>query len=312
MARQPNATPPKPAVNGHDAEIEIADGVEVGGDAEVVVEESAAAAADPGIEDLRKQLEAANLRTQSLERERDQLAQARQTDQREVADHRLLVIDATISEKETNRKDVLSRIKLAKEAGDYDAEVTALAELTEVTGDIRAAKLGKSRLENEIEDAKSAPAQDADRLEQYIKDSNMHPKSATWLRNHRDYAEDSVKNAELVLAHQISLREGHALNSDAYFASLEKNLGMGEQQEQQEEVTPTPQRQAAAPAAPVSRSAGLGGGGKEIARGIREIGNGKYRVSPEIAEAAAMSGISVAEYIEQAKKLVRGSDGQLH
>ncbi len=319
MARQPNAKPVAPVLNGHDDTATI----EIDGDGSneptVEVGDQGAATVDPGIETLRKQLDEANARAANAERERDTLASARRTDQAEVADHRLLVIDSTITAKETEKRELQAAKIAAKEAGDYAAEVDADDKLQQLNIDIRQAKVGKSRLEHEIEQTKSTGrtaggADGGDPLEEYIASANMHPRAATWLRAHREYAEDPEKNAELVLAHTRA-KSRHALNSDGYFTALEEELAKFEPtveaadtgQQQQEEQT-----ERRAPSAPVSRAAGMGGGGKLIAEGITDLGGGKYRVSPQVAEAAAFSGITIEEYIAEAKKLTRGTDGQLH
>lgn len=313
--RQKNASPPAPQLaNGADTgevEIVVADGAE--GDAAVTIDEGTAP--DPGIEDLRKQLAEEQRRRETAELEAQALRGARQQDHREVVDNRLLVLDATIQRQESDKKSILTRIKDAKEAGDYDAEVTALDELSQINGDLKQTKLGKARLETEIEEGgqRTTTRSDGadDPIERFITANNTHPKAANWLRNHRDYALDAGKNASLLRAHNFAL--GHddvEMNSDRYFELLEQKLGLRDAPQEEGERTTTTQRTSSAPAAPVSRSAGMGGGGREITKGIVDLGNGKYRASPEIKEFAESIGMTLKDYIDNAVALKNA--GQLH
>lgn len=320
MARTPNAKPPAPVVaNGHDAsaDVEVIEGD--GASVEVVEAQPGheQEAVDPGIAEMRRQLDEANARADAATAERDRLAGERRQDATEIADNRLLVIDSTISTKETEKREWTAKKIAAKEAGDYQAEVDADDHLQGLNIDLRQAKLGKARLSHEIEEAKAGdgqqqePGADGDPVERFIRENNTHPKAATWLRNHRDYAVgDPQKNNELVRSHHAALGRGLVMNSDAYFKALEEELGMRQPEEETTETRPAP-HVAATPSAPVTRTSAPGGG-RTIAEGIVELAPGKYRVSAEVKEAAAMSGVTITEYIEEAKKLVRGSDGQLH
>lgn len=312
--RQRGATAPTPEINGT-----AEPGVELdpGGDDTIIVEGEAVekvAAAPDGVEELRRQLAEQQQAREDAERERDALRQARQQDQTEIADSRLMVIDSAITTKEGELAAVKGKIKTAMEAGDYDAQVEAQAELAQITLDLKQARQGKARLEHEIEEGKSSAAPGSDPMERMIKDSGMHPKAAEWLRSHRNYYDDTNLNKKLMQANFYALGEGAELNSPRYFELLETKLGMREapevQQEQQFEQQPT--RQAPIPSAPVTRSSPNSTVGVEIYPGIVHLGGEKYQVTPAVREIAEMSGLSVKQYIENAKKLSRGPDGQMH
>lgn len=315
MARKPNAAPPP--VNGADTEhkeddldstiVEVVDG-------ETQTPSSAAPAGDkdPGVASLEEQLAEANRRREAAEREAEVLRNERGKDAQVIADSRLLVIDSTIQTNETKLNAAKSKYKEALESGDYDAQVEAQAEIADVTVALRSAKLGKDRLEQEIEQAKEAPQTETDKFEKWADDNRIHPRSRAWLREHMDYVTDSLKNAELMVAHQKAVRAGVQLNTDAYFEALETNLGLrsndGGVDGGQETETET-----SAPAAPVSRSVQPSGSrSASPVPGITVLGPGRYRVTKEIAEAAQISGLTTKEYVEQALKLQRGADGQLH
>ena len=301
--RQKNAAPPPVIANGHDTAEERKDETDV-----IEVEGSTVApVVDPGVAALQEQLEAEKRRNAELQADRDRLRGERQADAKVLTDSRLLVIESTIKSKEAAKEEVKRRLRDAKEAGDTDAEIVATDELQTLNIELRTATLGKDRLEQEIENTKSAPA---DQLEQWFEQNNIGRESRDWLRAHPDFLEDEVKNAKLTLADRTARRAGHKPNTPGYFEHIENELGLRDDPEREEPAAE--ERRVAAPSAPVSRGASPGGARATGVRGITETAPGKYKVTPEIAEAAAMSGISVAEYVKEALKLQRGSDGQLH
>lgn len=324
--RVKNATPPAQQIDG--AEIEVVEGTDEGA-AHIEIEgaetKDAAPVADPGIEDLRAQLAEERRRREAAESESSNLRNQNHQTQREVADSRVLVLDATIQRQEGEKAAIMSRLREAKEAGDYDAELKATDELSSINIDLKQTKLGKSRLEHEIETGgapqqrqSSAPANASDAVEEMISRSNLDPRSAGWLRSHPEFAAQN-NNDKLQRAHAFAMsHDGVVPASDEYFRLLEERLGMRQAQQPEDEQRtdtgrqPEERRASAAPAAPVSRSGGMGGGGREIYPGITEIGNGKYRVSKEVQEAADIAGLTIKEYIENARGLTRGSDGQMH
>lgn len=328
--RVKNATPPTPQINGNEAEpgsegnIEIVEPGNTGAGEDVNTTDGQQQGGDPGIEELRAQLAEEKRRREAVEQENARLANARQADQKEITDTRLLVITTKIAEQEQTKKAILTKIKDAMEAGDYDATVAAQDELSMVNIDLKQSKLGKSRLEQDIEDGTDAarrnpPANQDDQLEQFITDQKIDPRSARWLRNHADYVFDKAKNAQLVRAHSYAMgHDGVQGGSDEYFRIIEERLGLREttaevdDHQQQEEQ---PQRRAGnPPAAPVSRAGGggLGGGGKQIMDGIVELSPGRYRVSPEVKAFAESIGMSVKDYVENAKALKKGPDGHFN
>lgn len=330
--RQRNATPPAPQVNGHDEAPDkpdiVVEGIEPEVDGADTIPEVAAAtpAPDPGIDSLQEQLENERRRAAAAEAEVQRLNSERAKDHTAIADSRVLVVDASIKTKEGDKAVILAKIKDAKEAGDYDAEVAALDELNNVNLDLRNLALGKDRLEQQLEAAKHQPSPDDAAKEWIDQQANMGEASKRWLREHLDHLTDPVKNAKLGYAHQLALREGHAANSPGYFEALERELQIGATAATEDETVadprptpppaPTPQRQTTPPAAPVSRGT-QPGGEREVFPGIVQTGPGKFRLlnnehGRAVREAAEMSGLTVAEYTAQAIKLQRGSDGQLH
>ena len=76
---------------------------------------------------------------------------------------------------------------MARNASAFSGSFTANADLRSnavvlfgTERDIKQAKLGKSRLENDIEEAKANPPS-ADPLERYISENRLHPRAASFL-----------------------------------------------------------------------------------------------------------------------------------
>lgn len=319
--RQKNAAPPPVAVKGHDPAdpdaIVVEDTPATVDEIEVIPSEpeKVVPAEDDGVKALREQLATEQRRREEAERRLQVEQTERGKDQVTLTDSRMLIIDSTIAANEAKKTGIVQRLKEAKQAGDYDAEVTALAELTEVTGDLKQAKLGKDRLETQIEEAKTAPKVDpnADPIDQWARDNHVGQRSASWLKDHREYLGDPRLNAKLTTAHFNALDGGAKVNTDEYFSAIESELGMREAPAETRRTT-----EEAVPSAPVSRSTSPNGvRAVSPIPGIVQTGQGKYKITNDangqaIRDAAEMSGIPVADYIKEALKLVRGSDGQLH
>lgn len=326
MARKPNAPPPPVKVNGaadpDEIEVEDVAGAE-DGDGEVELESADAGAQDEneGAAALKEQLAAETRRREAAEADRDRLSAERTQDQRTLTDSRLLVIDATLDSKTKEKDAIKARIREAKEAGDYEAEVTAQDELSMLNIDIKQLNLGKAEVERRIEESKNAPpANSGDPVEDYVK-GMQDGASKNWIRQHGDLIR-SGRQDEIIAAHHSALGERLRPDSQEYFAFIEKRLGLGNDDDEirrdDPPPPPPPPRRQQPPSAPVSRNGNSGGGQPTNFPGIEMTGNGKYRVNrntPDgaaVYEAAAASGLTVAEYVAIAVKLKRGPDGQLH
>lgn len=318
--RQKNVSPPPPLANGHDKP-------EAGDETSIEVVDSAAETVAPatesetvaGADDAAAQLEAMQRRAEAAEAEVARQRAERAKDAEVIQDSRLTVIQSTIANKTAEKERILKDLKEAKEAGDYGKETELTDQLSRVNLDLRQVELGKDRIEQEIEAAKSQPQTEDAKIEKFFADNNIGEPSRRWLREHRDYLTDTRKNAHLTAAHLDAVASGHAPNTDAYFSFIEEQLGMRQSEMSKETVeTAKPEVRQAAPVAPVSRQAGAGGGGsREVYPGIMQTGPGKYSIlnnaqGQAVREAAQISGMTVAEYVQQAVLLQRGPDGQLH
>jgi hypothetical protein len=330
--RQKNPTVPAPQLaNGHDVTVEgeadananpqdpAVEIVEGGGE----LDASGAQTGDDGINDLAAQLADEKRKREEIERENARLRAEQQQSQREVVDNRMLVLDATIQRQEGEKQSILDDIKAAKEAGDYDKEVELTDKLSQINIDLKQTRLGKARLESELEDGGGQQPQQMQRqssdspVEQMIRAGRLDPRSANWLRAHPEYAEAGPNNDKLQRAHAYAMsHDGVAPATDEYFRLIEERLGLrqaaddgggegGQQQNNQQQP-----RSMAPPAAPPSRGNGMGGGGRVIMDGIVDLGNGKFRVAPHIKAFAESIGMSTQDYVQQAVALK--NEGQIH
>ncbi len=190
---------------------------------------------DAAVTDLAEQFKELEAKSKSNEKERSEALERAATAERaaEAARHEAETAraQATSSNLDTitqalagaqARVDAAKRDKkLAKEAGDSDAEMEADDRLIEARIDIRTYDEAKSNLEAR----KAAPQQQPiDPVEKYI--GNRTQQTAKWLREHREYVTDPKKNAKLTGAHYDAIGEDLKPDTAEYFEFVEKKLGL--------------------------------------------------------------------------------------
>lgn len=314
MARKPNATPPKIEVEagaGQDEEelIIAPDDGEEG----AVVEVSDGDATGQSVEELQKQLEAANARAEREAAARIEAEKRVNQAGNVVADSNLRAIDNAISSAVSDKKNILAEITAAKEAGDYAKEADALDRLQ--TLNIKVSRLGegKAELERRIEEAKENEELQRDPLEGYIAGAKLNGQAATWMRQHPDIIltngqVDRSKLGELEAAHFLAVGARHRLQpgSSEYFEFIEGELlGSNEAEEHDEgPVIPAPKTNGSRqpPSARPSRTfdASRSAQARNLPPGVELRPDGSYRMSAPLRDAARISGMSDAEYLKNA------------
>lgn len=190
----------------------------------------------------------------------------------------------------------------AAAAGDWEATAKIQWEMSEAAANLKQLEQGKSALENAPKP--TAPAAAAvDPVENLARgmENERFPRSAAWIRAHPEYARDTRLYRKLIAAHNLADTDGHAPDSDDYFAAVEQTLGIrlpGERAIATPVATvESPLSSAAAPvergspaAAPVSRNTG----GKRV-----------VRLSQAQVEAAELSGMSPAQYAQELDRIER-------
>lgn len=173
---------------------------------------------------------------------------------KQVATSQLDTVTTALNAAKADADQAKRDIRAAKDAGDVDAEIEAQDRLAQARADER--RLDEARSDFEAR-AKAPPKptprqQPSDPVEAYVQ-GRTEP-TAKWLRAHPEFITDSRKQSKLTAAHFDAEGEGLSADTPAYFAHVEKFLGIGKTVEKAAE----PQRRASAPVAPGSAVANGG------------------------------------------------------
>lgn len=255
--------------------------------------------------EMREKLAAADKRAENAEAERARLASENRQAQVEVRDSRLVVLDRSIEGANAEKAQITAEIRAAKEAGDYDAEIAATDKLQQVNIRLTNMTVGKSHLEQQIEDAKTQP-QIASR-DDYI--NSVDPASRDWLNQHRDLIDTNGQpKQDLVDAHFHALSKRAKPGTEKYFTAIEEFLADQSGTTAQETTTTTTPRDPDPPAASVR---GNTGGAPDVGGAQRQTG--RIRLTRDQVEAAQIAGLTPQQYAEQLRELERtGEIGTRH
>jgi len=243
---------------------------------------------EKGIEELRAQLQQAETARMEAERREREAVERANKHSLDARDTQLQLVTSAIDDLKRQQAVWRQQKVEALAMGDYEK----VAEIDEAVFE---AKTNLKQLETYKYDMENAPAPryeapPADPVEMIA--SQLSPKSAAWVRAHPEFARDESKKQRMVKAHEFAVSNGYVADSDDYFEYVENLLGVRKQEESPLSAAAAPRR-AAPVAAPVSR--GSSGAPK----------NG-YRLTAAEKEAAAISGISEQEYIENKNRTARG------
>ena len=195
----------------------------------------------------------------------------------EITDSRLDTIVSGIAAAQAKADAAQRDYEAADEAGDVKKKAEAQRRmaraeaeafrLEEAKGDLEARK-ATPRTEE------TAPARAAaDPFEDHL--TKFTPRTANWMRDHRDWVTDPRKSAKLTGAHNFAVGEGLTPDTDEYFEYVEKTLGLREAPQQTNGhanvQARTQTRRSAPPAAPVNGGAGAHSSGASDNRGSNEV-----------------------------------------
>lgn len=282
------STPSEEVTVDFDAiDVEVAKGKANGADPDPVVVETADATPpepektaktvvtpEQGLEKLQKQLADEKAARVAAENRANEAAHGEAAARTDVQKTQLDLVTSAI-ERVTQASDALeAKYAEAASAGNWGAAAKVQREMAGNAAQLAQLEAGKNAMEKAPKPTPRAPA---DPVEAYVAEvAPQWPRSAQWLRAHPDFVTDKNKNQQMVAAHQLALARGHVVESDGYFASIEKTLDMTptvtrNDPKPEEPGADDPMADAAkpvngsgrqaAPAAPVSRS-GNGGGSK--------------------------------------------------
>jgi hypothetical protein len=275
--------------------------IEGGGEKKVEV------AADDPIADLKSQFSSMTQRATAAETLAQQTAHRLkevttelQTTKAAVTDSQLDTVLSGIQAAEAEATAAERDFVAAVEAGDAMAQARAqrkmsaaevrVQRLTEAKGDLEEVKTAKPVQRTE---ARTEPRQQtSDPVEQVIINGKVPPKSAQWLRAHPDCVTDPKKNARMMAAHQMAIAEDIPVESDEYFALIEKTVG-GMKAEPAPRVDPKVELNGKRPASNAAGGGNVGGG----------MNGGTYQVALTKGQAeASVDGTHVWNYDDPSGK----------
>lgn len=268
---------------------------------EVVVEEAAVEqpapeiTLDEGVEELKARIAAAEKRAAEAEAARHEAEQRAHGAAVTVQETNLQLVSNAIDTLRQSNEIAKANYKAAMANGDYDAAATYQEEMASHAAKLLQLEQGKQALETAP--APAAPVQrSSDPVEAFA--SQLSPRSADWVRRHPQFVTDPRLNQKMIGAHNMAMADGHAADSDEYFATVESLLGIRKaapEEAMSAAAAPTSRRSAPPPAAPVSRET---------------RGSNVVRLTAEEREMADMMKMTPEEYAKN--KLALKKEGRLH
>lgn len=298
---------------------------------EVVVEEGSRVSPEDALAEAHRQLAESDARTaaaRKAQREADSRARAAEAAAAQAAagrtTDRVGVVDANLSAAREAQANARTAYRLAKEAGDIDAEIAASEALATATQRLNTADAEKEWLKNNA--PKQAPAQA----------TGMSDAAKRWVDDHPAYYSDRKYQATAHIAHEEAIRAGQREGSQEYVDFIDRVLteeygdGHGQTDSGDRRVTQpnraAPSRQSSA--APPSRGSGGGNGYKSVK--IPRLGEIQYRdqagggrsikipdpaMRAAFEEYATLAHMSLSDYandqVEHALEVAAGGRGDL-
>jgi hypothetical protein len=240
---------------------------------------------DDGIAELKQRLAAA-------ERARADAAEEARRAREETQSSNLSLLKGAIEARKQARETLKAQFVDAGRAGDFDTQAEIAASMAEIASEIKQLEAGRQSLESAPRQQPVQHSDPAEALARQMESAGSH-RSASWIREHAEFARDPQKYQKMLAAHNLAVADGIAPDTDAYFESVESTLKI---RPQAAAPAPAPTREAPPPAAPVGRSAATVGngaveGGKRITLTRAEV------------EAAEAAGITPQEYARNKLRL---------
>jgi hypothetical protein len=140
----------------------------------------------------------------------------------------------------------------ALSAGDYDAAAEINDRIADMAAKILDLENGKAAMEAQAQQPQQPQQQQpGDSVEAFA--SRLTPRSASWVRSHPEYVRNPRLNQKMIAAHNMTVADGHAADSEDYFANVEGLLGVRKAPVAEEPLSSASRRSTPPPAAPVSR-----------------------------------------------------------
>lgn len=208
---------------------------------------------EEAVAELKQQLETANsererIAAQKADIERRAAEETKRADaaQAEVrsSEHQIIANALEIVERDLKMAEQACASAMA--AGDYESAARAQVEISKVAAKLvhlsNAKTTIEQRLEKPTEGRVTEQPKHSDPVEQWA--SQLSPRSAKWIREHRDVVTDPAKSRRLSAAHNAAVDiEGLELDSDSYFSYIEQVMGYRQPEMQREDPAPVQRHQ---------------------------------------------------------------------
>lgn len=258
---------------------------------ESVVEQEEPAKED-GIEELRRQLEAEKASRIAAEEAARKASTEAAKAKVDVDDTNMQLLKSAAEQIKKDKEDLKNSYAYALRQGDF-------AKAAEVQEQMIKLAQNETEIENGINVLKNKPkvSSEEEQTEKFI--NSLSPRSASWIREHKEYIRNPELNRKMLLAHAVAVDDGHVVDSDSYFDAIERRLGLKkapvpvEEDALSEASAPVKRRDSAPAAAPVSRQGAPG----EKPRVVR--------LSPEERDIAESLGMNPEEYARNKAELIK-------
>jgi hypothetical protein len=262
-------------------------------------------ASDPklAIAELNRKLRDANQRAQQAERSAREQYEHSLAARAEVEDTNLHLVNNAIDTVKRENDILKANLRDALASGDYDKAAEAQEAISMNSAKLLQLENGREAMKTQQRQPVQPMPRAVDPVEQ-VK-ASLSPRSAAWIDKNPEYVRDQRLFRKMVAAHELAVADGIEADSDEYFASVEKTLGMRSRVETETDegafssASQPVQRRAAPPSAPVSRSAGGTGSKPNV-----------VRLTSAEREMADMMGMTEKEYA--VNKLALQREGKLN
>ena len=220
---------------------------------DIVVEEDATPkeiTLEEGVDDLKQRLEAAEARAKAAETARHSAEVAAHEARGTVQETNLHLVSNAIDTLRQSNEIAKANYKAAMSNGDYDAAASYQEEMGTHAAKLLQLEQGKQALENAPQPVMPV-SRPSDPVEAFA--SQLSSRSAEWVRRHPQFVTDPRLNQKMIAAHNMTVADGHAADSEDYFANVEGLLGVRKAPAAEEPLSSASRRSTPPPAAPVSR-----------------------------------------------------------
>lgn len=278
---------------------------------EIKIEEAKEAAPteispEDGIETLKKRFEEERLARIEAEKRAEAAARAAHEARGQVDEGNLQLVTSAIDTLKRETDILKANLRAAMASGDYSAAADAQEAMADAKAKLLQLENGRAALQEQAKNPRIHPQQIPayDPVETLA--SQLSPRSAAWVRAHPEFARNERLTQKMVAAHNLVTADGVQPDTDEYFESVERILGVqapaastaAAEAPMSAASAPT-QRRSSPAAAPVSRSGtGTGGGSPNV-----------VRLSAQEREMAQMMGMTAEEYARNKLALIK--DGKL-